>query len=166
MKTRIAITGIGLGMGLCGLGPSAAAPMPAAPLAPAAALVAATPHSLTVMVEGMRSTRGMVQVCLTSRPSNFPDCREDPEGRRMSVPAATAAQGFSVDHLPRGEYALAIIHDENGNRKLDTFAGIPKEGVGFSRNPAIRFGAPSFSSAQFAVGASPVRQDVRVKYFL
>lgn len=82
----------------------------------------------------------------------------------MTVPATE--QATFLGSLPPGEYGLAVIHDENGNGKLDTFAGIPREGVGFSRNPPIRFGAPSFRSALFAVSGSAVRQEVKVKYFL
>jgi uncharacterized protein (DUF2141 family) len=53
-----------------------------------------------------------------------------------------------------------------GNAKLDTFAGIPKEGIGFSRNPRLTFGPPSFASSGFAVESVPVSQMVRMKYFL
>ena len=55
---------------------------------------------------------------------------------------------------------------ENGNGRLDTTLGIPREGVGFSRNPRLTFGPPRFSAAQFAVATPAVDQDVRVKYFL
>ena len=36
----------------------------------------------------------------------------------------------------------SLLHDENENSKLDTMLKIPKEGFGFSRNPAIRMGPP------------------------
>jgi uncharacterized protein (DUF2141 family) len=50
-----------------------------------------------------------------------------------------------------GEYAISIIHDKNRNGRLDTnFIGIPKEPFGFSNNPKIKFGPPSFSDAKFA----------------
>jgi uncharacterized protein (DUF2141 family) len=65
-----------------------------------------------------------------------------------------------------GDYALALLHDENGNGKLDSFAMIPKEGFGFSNNPKIRFGAPRFAETRFAVGAGTTRQTVRMRYLL
>ncbi|WP_422794941.1 DUF2141 domain-containing protein [Sphingobium mellinum] len=119
---------------------------------------------LSMGVEGLRSTRGNILICVTRQPRYFPDCTSDPDRRHFAVPAGSGA--IALGAMAPGEYAIAIIHDENGNGKLDTFAGIPREGVGFSRNPTIRFGAPSFRSAQFAIGAAPVRQDVKVRYFL
>jgi uncharacterized protein (DUF2141 family) len=59
-----------------------------------------------------------------------------------------------------------VIHDENGNAKLDTFAGIPREGFGFSRNPPIRFGAPRFSAARFAITGDAQRQQIGMRYML
>ncbi|CAN5424377.1 hypothetical protein BH10PSE12_BH10PSE12_29130 [soil metagenome] len=120
---------------------------------------------LAIGVEGLRNTHGMLQICLTRLPDHFPDCTGDPDKRHYSVPATEAAK-IPLADLPPGTYALAIIHDENSNHKLDTFAGIPREGVGFSRNPPIHFGAPSFRSAQFTVDGAAAWQDVRMKYFL
>lgn len=137
-------------------------------LAAALCVGAAAPdvdQPLTLGVEGLRSTRGVLQICLTRTADHFPDCAGDPDKRHYSVPATQAA-AIALTDLPPGEYALAIIHDENGNRKLDTFMGIPREGVGFSENPALHFGPPSFRSARFAVAGSAVRLDVRMKYFL
>jgi uncharacterized protein (DUF2141 family) len=45
-------------------------------------------------------------------------------------------------------------------------AGVPREGVGFSNNPRLWFGPPRFASARFTVADAPVRQQVKLKYFL
>ncbi len=69
--------------------------------------------------------------------------------------------------VPHGTYALAVIHDENDNGKLDTFMGMPREGFGFSRNPGIGFGPPRFTSASFdVVAATNVQQQVKIRYLL
>ncbi|BDD67133.1 hypothetical protein Sj15T_21540 [Sphingobium sp. TA15] len=137
-------------------------------VAAAAMAVAAAPpdmgQPLSMDVQGLRSARGNFLICVTRQAAHFPDCSKDPEGRHFTLPVTSGA--VALGRMEPGTYAIAIIHDENGNGKLDTFAGIPREGVGFSRNPAIRFGAPSFRSAQFAVTGAAVRQDIKVKYFL
>lgn len=125
---------------------------------------AGQPQPISIGVEGLRSLKGNLLVCIARSAAYFPDCSRDPEKRHLVVPATSAA--IPLGEMAPGNYAIAIIHDENGNGKLDTFAGIPREGVGFSRNPAIRFGAPSFRSAEFTTAGSAVRQQIKVKYFL
>ncbi|WP_293881924.1 DUF2141 domain-containing protein [Sphingomonas sp.] len=126
---------------------------------------AAPPGSIDADISGLRSNRGQVLVCLTMRADHFPDCHDDPQARRMAVPAAQAG-ALRFSGLPSGGYAIALIHDENGNNKLDTVLGIPREGFGFSCNPVIRFGAPKFAAARFAVTSGTVDETVRVKYML
>lgn len=125
---------------------------------------AASPGRIDVEVAGLRSAKGNIIMCLTRDPAHFPECDGDPAGRRIVVAAKDAAAHFPS--LPSGDYALALIHDENGNGKLDTRFGLPREGVGFSRNPRITFGPPRFAAAAFPVGARPVEETVKLKYFL
>ena len=55
------------------------------------------------------------------------------------------------EKVPPGTYAISVFHDANENGKLDSnFAGIPKEGFGFSNNAMGMFGPPSFGEAKFA----------------
>jgi len=140
-----------------------AALMAAVPMAMGAASVDQA-QPLSMDVQGLRSSKGNFLICVTRQADHFPDCRGDPDARQFTVPATTGI--VPLGRMEPGTYAIAIIHDENGNGKLDTLVGIPREGVGFSRNPAIRFGAPSFRSAQFAMAGAAVRQDIKVKYFL
>ncbi|WP_235528223.1 DUF2141 domain-containing protein [Sphingomonas sp. Leaf231] len=115
-------------------------------------------------IANLRSAKGMIRICLTADPANFPRCVDDGDAVKRSVPAGQHSVRFAA--LPRGAYAVAVIHDENGNAKLDTFAGIPKEGFGFSRNPAIRFGPPRFDSARFTLASDAEEQQVKMRYML
>ena len=119
---------------------------------------------LDVAVDHLRSTKGSLRICLTADPGNFPACIDDADATTRSVPAGTAV--VHIGGLPYGNYALAVIHDENDNARLDTFAGIPREGFGFSRNPAIGFGPPHFAAARFELDGDADRQQVRMRYIL
>jgi uncharacterized protein (DUF2141 family) len=134
----------------------------------AALLTAAAPApsdaSLQIDVTALRSQKGVVQLCLTQRPDAFPDCTKDAAAIRRTLPASNPRVRFTG--LTPGNYAIAVIHDANGNAKLDTLMGIPREGFGFSRNPAIGFGPPSFAAARFEVGTSAETQQVRMRYLL
>ncbi len=106
-----------------------------------------------------------MRLCLTRNPAHFPDCNGDPAALKRSLPAARAAS-LSLGDVAPGVYALAVIHDENGNGRLDRFMAVPREGFGFSRNPRIRMGPPRFDEVRFEVGAGRVRQAVQMKYLL
>jgi uncharacterized protein (DUF2141 family) len=107
----------------------------------------------------------MVRLCLTRDRAHFPECNGDPFALKRSVAAAQAGS-IRLGGVAPGRYALAVIHDENGNGRLDKFMGIPREGFGFSRNPRIRMGPPRFDEVRFDVAAGNVRQIVRMKYLL
>ena len=107
----------------------------------------------------------MVRLCLTRDPAHFPDCNRDPAAVKRSV-AAGQAGSIRLAGLGEGVYALSVLHDENGNGRLDRLMAIPREGFGFSRNPRIRMGPPSFEEVRFTVAAGGVRQVVRMKYLL
>ena len=81
----------------------------------------------------------------------------------MRVPAGEAAT-IVFAPVPAGTYAVSVLHDENGNGRADMALMIPKEGFGFSRNPAIAFGPPRFSRASFGVNGASVQQTIRMRY--
>lgn len=104
----------------------------------------------------------MIRVCLTADPANFPGCIDDKRAITRSVPASQ--RDIRIQGLAPGNYAAAVIHDENSNARLDTFAGIPREGFGFSRNPHITFGPPRFAAAAFTVGGVAETQQISMRY--
>jgi uncharacterized protein (DUF2141 family) len=126
---------------------------------------AASPGSVAVDVTALRSAKGQILLCMTANPAMLSKCDRDPHARKLTVPVAQA-RAIRFDGLPSGIYAIALIHDENSNNKLDTSFGMPKEGFGFSRNPPIHFGPPSFTAAQFPVATGRVDEGIRVKYML
>lgn len=132
------------------------------------ALLGAAPPStgeVTIALSGLRSAKGLVQVCLTRDAQAFPDCRKDRHSRRLSLPAMDAAT-IRFTALPAGRYAVAVLHDENANGKADMALMLPREGFGFSRDAAVSFGPPRFSKAAFAVGETEVTMPIRMRYLL
>lgn len=121
--------------------------------------------SINVSISNLRSAKGDVLVCLSTNPKYFPDCRKDSKARKIKV-SATKAQSITIDNVKPGTYAIALIHDENANGKMDLRLFLPREGFGFSRNPKIGMGPPKFKSAQFTVGADNAKYAVKMKYIL
>lgn len=75
---------------------------------------------------------------------------------------------FSVE-LPweTRDIAVSVLHDSdrNGELSLGLF-GIPREGVGFSNNPSLIKGAPSFHKAKISLASDPKPTiNIRMIYF-
>ncbi len=109
--------------------------------------------------------KGNVLVCVTANPKFFPDCSKDPKSHRARVAARNSGSVMFGD-MAVGTYAIALLHDENGNDKMDMAIFLPKEGFGFSRNPAVVTGPPKFKSAAFPMSDADSRQMVKMKYML
>jgi uncharacterized protein (DUF2141 family) len=120
---------------------------------------------LDVSIQDLRAPRGMIRLCLTGDARFFPDCGRDPHRVAISVDAH-AAGPIRMTGIAPGIYALLVMHDENGNGRLDRSLGIPREGFGFSRNPRVFFGPPSFAAARFVIKSGMNAQNVRMKYLL
>lgn len=139
-----------------------------APLVTAAAPAAPAQGSgteVTVTVNNVRNTNGVVRACITNQARKFHKC-EGADAQRLVVDAARSVS-FTFRNVKPGQWAIALLHDENNNNKADAVLGMmPKEGFGFSRDAPVRMGPPSFRNAAFTVGDEPVSQAIRMRYML
>ena len=119
--------------------------------------------AVTATVTGLRSADGQVLACLTADPHAFPSCDKDPDAHAIIVPARKTVR-IDFGRIPAGEYAIALVHDENANGRLDKRLMMPREGFGFSRNAPVRLGPPAFASAAFEVDAAGEHQAIRMRY--
>lgn len=136
----------------------------------AGALLGASPpvtSDVTVVATGLRNAKGVVRACMTGEVSHFPSCK-NPASSYNVVGDAGDSVTLTFKDVKPGRYAIALLHDENGNGKADRAAMmIPKEGFGFSRDAKVRFGPPSFGDAAFDV-APGAREKlvIRMRYML
>ena len=147
---------------LC-IGLAALAAIPAA----AAAQDCTGPASGTrfyVNVENIRASRGLIAVTLYADDSSRFLARRGSlyVGR---VPARSPRTRVCI-HLPStGIYAIAVYHDEDGNRRYNRSSlGMPQEGFGFSNNPGTLFGVPNFRSVRINIPRNNMQATVRLRY--
>lgn len=134
-----------------------AAALPAAP---------AWAGDVVITVTDLRSAKGVVRACMTTRADIFPKCIKDPAAHRTVVPAGKTVEIRFKDVKP-GDYAIALLHDENDNGKADRALGMaPKEGYGFSRDAPVRMAPPKFTDAVFKLGEGLSRITIKMRYFL
>jgi uncharacterized protein (DUF2141 family) len=129
----------------------------------------ASAADLTITIDNLRSDKGQLFLCVfaadSSDPKAFPDCDKGKPVRSQKVAIGGGKAVVTYYGLKDGVYAVAVIHDENANGKLDTnFIGIPTEGIGVSNNPSL-LGAPGFDEAKFKISGNTAIT-ITAKYFL
>lgn len=133
---------------------------------PAPALAQARADGATLLrldVSSFRNANGTLNCRLFTDATSFPDG----EGERTVRTVIAGTQSTCVfDDLPPGTYAVAVVHDENGNGRLDkNFLGIPTEGYGVSNNRTYAVSSPKWEESRFAITArEPVVLRVNLRY--
>lgn len=114
---------------------------------------------IRVKASGLRSGDGNVRFVLYGdKPEEFLE-----RGKRLvrlSVPADDNGVEVCISAPKAGTYAIAVLHDENGNDEFN----ISSDGGGFSNNPKLFLGPPSFDDSRFELGGAGEVLDVEVKY--
>lgn len=128
-----------------------------------AGLLAAEPCPVTLVAQGVDSTPGSVGFVVFASADGWPENHEKAL-RREAAPARPGEVAVTLPDLPSGRYAIALIHDENGNRRLDRKpSGRPREGWGMSNNPKAVLRTPGFPAAAVTL-ACGARVEIRVQY--
>jgi len=116
----------------------------------ATALAQSPCPGIHVRILDIRNSTGTVACALFESPTGFPIEFLHYATNVMVIKIRDTRARCDFEDIPPGTYALAVVHDENMNGKLDTgMLGVPLEGYGFSNDAKAWFGAPSFSAASF-----------------
>jgi uncharacterized protein (DUF2141 family) len=84
---------------------------------------------------------------------------------KKRVPAQAGETRLCLYAPQPGIYGVSLYHDENGNTDFDrNWTGLPTEGYGFSNNPSLFLGPPSFDQTAFEVGESGAVVEIDLKY--
>lgn len=107
-------------------------------------------YSLTVKVEKLQNSKGVVQFALYNKDGSIPDEDYKNYYRLEKAKIVNGKSEITFKNLPKGKYAVNILHDENNNGKIDKGLLLPKEGIGFSNYQSIGLkNRPNFSKASF-----------------
>ena len=108
-----------------------------------------TENKLSLSITDLRNNKGHVLITVYKDGIGYPE-EVDKAVRRAKLTITNKTATVSFVGLASGNYAIAILHDENDDGKMNSnFLGLPKEGYGFSNNVMGSFGPPSFSKASF-----------------
>lgn len=105
-------------------------------------------HTLTVTIHKINNLEGTLEIALFDNGDRFME--EGQAYKSISIEVENDSETFEFKNLPKGDYAISLYHDKNGNGKCDrNFFGIPKEPYAFSNNYKPKFSAPTFKDCQF-----------------
>ena len=122
--------------------------------------------TLTVRVIGARNTKGKIGVTLFQDAQGFPDDTSKAiRQQSVDIDPNTLSAQVTFKDLPQGTFAVSVLHDENGNGKMDkNFVGMPKEGYGASNNPKKKRHAPTFDEAKFSLNVGEQTIEISLIY--
>lgn len=117
--------------------------------------------SLTIVVKGVDTDKGHVLAALYTSAETWP--KPDAAHATAKVKARRGGVTITFDELARGQYAIALMHDENDDGAMTySMIGIPKEAYGFGNDARATFSAPSFGESLVTVDGQ-VQVSVTVK---
>jgi uncharacterized protein (DUF2141 family) len=105
--------------------------------------------TVKVTIEKVKKETGKIYVSMANKANDF--------SKQSVIKADSKNYNTVFENVPPGVYSIQVCQDENSNGTLDKFMGIPKEPVGFSKNPTMIFGAPSFEQSSFDVAHLEVK---------
>lgn len=109
-------------------------------------------HNVSINIDGVTSEKGNICFAVYNNEGSF--LKFDEVYKSGSEKAVKGKTAFDIKDLPEGEYAIAIFHDANGNKNLDTnMLGIPKEQIAFSKGKMKMFGPPKYKECAFTVNS-------------
>jgi uncharacterized protein (DUF2141 family) len=122
--------------------------------------------NLTVQIDGLKNPSGQVCLSVFGSSQGFPD-RSDRAVKSRCVKITDIPLTVTFEDLPAGSYAIAAFHDSTSSGQLRRGAlGIPVEEFGFSGNPAILTGPPSFQDAAVLVVGRTTKVQIQLHSLL
>jgi uncharacterized protein (DUF2141 family) len=120
---------------------------------------------ITVVITNLRNTDGEILISLYDKAEGFPKDRSAIIRAASVLPDPSGQVTTVFEDLPYGDYAIAVLHDEDNSRGM-SFGRfhLPKEGYCFSNNVKVRFKAPKFKKTKFTLDGDGVTQTLRMRY--
>ena len=120
---------------------------------------------ITVVITDLRNAEGEILISLYDKAEGFPKDRDAIIRSAAVAPDASGQVTIVFEDLPHGDYAIAVLHDEDTSQDM-TFGAfhLPKEGYCFSNNVKVRFRPPKFKKTKFTLDGDDVTQKLQMRY--
>lgn len=108
-----------------------------------------TSYNIAVAVKNIRNSKGTLQIQVYRDQPTF---KAETPYKVYRFSKSNVKDGMllcTIKDLPKGTYGLALLDDENSNKKMDYGMLLPKEGFGFSDYYHTGWSRPVFDEFKF-----------------
>ena len=105
-------------------------------------------ETLSIKISNIQKAKGQIIISIFNQAEDFPSSGK--EFQKLVIPVEETPYIVTHTDLPKGQYAIALLHDENYDGECNfNLIGMPTEAYGFSKNVKPRFSIPSFKETKF-----------------
>lgn len=116
-------------------------------------------YSLRVEADNFRNAKGTAQFALYNEKGTIPDEKLRRFFKKETGKIVNGKSFVIFYNLPKGHYAVTVLHDENNNEEIDKTLFYPKEGFGLTNFEKISLSnRPNFSKASFMLSEDAVKK--------
>ncbi|MCE7057001.1 DUF2141 domain-containing protein [Algoriphagus sp. AGSA1] len=114
--------------------------------------------TIEISISETSSEEGVVQVLIFNKDDGWPESL-DKAWKMLTIPIENKVARKTIADVPPGNYAVTVFHDHDEDGKIrKNKVGYPLDSFGFSNNPSLLFGVPSFSKCSKKVNPAVTTQ--------
>ncbi len=112
--------------------------------------------TIELVISETSSDEGVIQLLIFDQEKGWPETLDN-AWKVVTLPIENGEARKTISKVPAGNYAVTVFHDhdENGVIRKNKI-GYPVDNFGFSNNPSLFFGVPSFEKCSRAVTTGKV----------
>ncbi len=114
--------------------------------------------TIEITISETSSEQGVVQVLIFNQDDGWPESL-DKAWKMLTLPIENRVARKTIADVPPGNYAITVFHDHDEDGEIrKNKVGYPLDSFGFSNNPSLLFGVPSFSKCSKKVSPAVTTQ--------
>ncbi|UZD24119.1 DUF2141 domain-containing protein [Algoriphagus halophytocola] len=114
--------------------------------------------SIEINIQDLSSDKGIIQVLVFDQEKGWPESVDD-AWMALGIPIKNGVAKKTIPDVPEGNYAITVFHDEDEDGLIrKNKVGYPLDDFGFSNNPSLLFGVPSFTKCSEKVESGSTTQ--------
>ena len=122
-----------------------------------------TKYSISIKITNIRNNKGMMQLQLYLSQETFQAEKPFKIYRISKKDASSHTLHYKIEGLLPNIYGIALLDDENSNKKMDYAWFYPKEGFGFSDYYHTAWSKPTFHKFKFNLKADKA-VNIKIRY--